>query len=50
MYLNQNRIIENNNKSINKESHSKILEKFIVCKHPLNKNNIYEKIKIKYLK
>ena len=45
MYLNQNRIIENNNKSINKESHSKILEKFIVCKHPLNKNNIYEKIK-----
>ena len=43
MYLNQNRIIENNN--TNKEnSHSKILEKF-VFKHPLpNNNKKYEKI------
>ena len=44
MYLNQNRIIENNNNSLNKEKHSKILDKFIVCKHPLNKNNTHEKL------
>ena len=44
MYLNQNRIIENNNNSLNKEKHSKILDKFIVYKHPLNKNNTHEKL------
>ena len=43
MYLNQNRIIENNN-SLNKEKHSKILNKFMVFKHPLNKNNTQEKL------
>ena len=45
MYLNQNRIIENNN-SANKEKenrHSKILDKFIF-KYPLSNNKKYEKI------
>ena len=44
MYLNQNRIIENNINSLNQENRPKILDKFIVCKHPLNKNNMREKI------
>ena len=44
MYLNQNRIIENNINSLNQENRSKILDKFIVSKHPLNKNNMREKI------
>ena len=44
MYLNQNRIIENNINSLNQENRSKILDKCIVSKHPLNKNNMREKI------
>ena len=44
MYLNQNRIIENNINSLNQENRPKILDKFIVCKHPLNKNNMREKL------
>ena len=43
MYLNHNRIIENNNSTNKENKHSKISEKFI-CNYPLNKDNTYKKL------
>ena len=47
MYLNQNRIIENNNSSSKDNKHSKILDKFIF-KHPISNNKKHEKIEETY--
>ena len=47
MYLNQNRIIENNISSSKDNKHSKILDKFIF-KHPIYNNKKHEKIEETY--